>query len=94
MAGKFKFIVYLHPNAQGQALGSEGWNKIFAKEDELAEKYGVSVLFRGSPYGVSESLVTVYESDKYIDNLASFIGETGRGRYIAAARTVTVLPFP
>jgi hypothetical protein len=90
MAGKFKFIVYLHPNAQGQALGSEGWAKIFVKEDELAEKYGVSVLFRGTPYGVSESFVTVYESDKYIDNLSSLIAETGRNQYIAAARTVTV----
>ena len=90
MAGKFKYIVYLYPNAQGQALGQEGWNKLFAKEDELAEKYGVSVLFRGTPYGVSESFVTVYESDKYIDNLSSLMVETGRNQYIEAARTVTV----
>ena len=90
MAGKFKYIVYLYPNAQGQALGSEGWDKLFAKEDELAEKYGITILFRGTPYGVSESFVTVYESDKYIDNLSSFNMETGRNQYIAAARTVTV----
>ena len=90
MAGKFKYIVYLNPNAQGQALGSEGWDKIFAKEDELAEKYGITVLFRGTPYGVSESFVTVYESDKYIDNLSSLNRETGRNQHIAAARTVTV----
>ena len=90
MAGKFKYIVYLYPNAQGQALGQEGWNKLFAKEDELAEKHGVSVLFRGTPYGVSESFVTVYESDKYIDNLSSLHGETGRNQYLEAARTVIV----
>ncbi len=90
MAGKFMYIVYLYPNAQGQALGSEGWDKIFAKEDELAEKYGITVLFRGTPYGVSESFVTVYESDKYIDNLALLMVETGRNQYIEAARTVTV----
>ena len=90
MAGKFKYIVYLYPNAQGQALGQEGWNKLHAKEDELAEKYGVSVLFRGTPYGVSESFVTVYESDKYIDNLSLLMVETGRNQYIEAARTVTV----
>ena len=90
MAGKFKYIVYLYPNAQGQALGQEGWNKLFAKEDKLAEKHGVSVLFRGTPYGVSESFVTVYESDKYIDNLSSLHGETGRNQYLEAARTVIV----
>jgi len=91
MAGKFKFIVYIDPNEKGQALDQEGWNKIFAKEDKLAKQYGVNVLFRGTPYGVSESWVTVYESDKYIDNLASLIQETGRNQYIAAARTVTVV---
>ena len=90
MAGKFKYIVYLYPNAQGQALGSEGWDKLFAKEDKLAEKYGISILFRGTPFGLSESFVTVYESDKYIDNLSSLVRETGRNQYIAAARTVTV----
>ena len=90
MAGKFKFIVYMSPNAQGQALGQEGWKEIFAKEDELAEKYGVSVIFRGTPFGVSESFVTVYESDKYIDNLSALNTETGRNKYIVGARTVTV----
>ncbi len=62
----------------------------FRKEDELAEKYEISVLFRGTPYGVSESFVTVYESDKYIDNYSSLMAETGRNQYIEAARTVTV----
>ncbi len=71
MAGKFKFIVYLTPNAQGQALGQEGWKEFHAKEDELAEKYGVSVLFRGSQFGVSESGFTLYVSDKYIVNLSA-----------------------
>ena len=92
MAGKFKFIVYCYLNAEGQALDQEGWKKFFAKEDELAGKYGVSILFRGIPYGVLESVVTVYESDKYIDNLSNLINETGRAKYVEAARTVTVLP--
>ena len=43
-----------------------------------------------TPYGVSESFVTVYESDKYIDNLSLLMVETGRNQYIEAARTVTV----
>ena len=90
MAGKFKFIVYISPNAQGQALGQEGWKELFAKEDELSEKYGISVLFRGTPFGVSESFVTVYESDKYIDNLSALHNETGRNKCITSARTVTV----
>ena len=94
MAGKYKYICYCDVSPEGRKLGIEGWYKeVFNKEDELAEKYGVKILFRGTPYGVSESYVTVYESDKPIDNLSKLISATGRSKYVESARTITVTPF-
>ena len=66
----------------------------FDKEDEIAKKHGVTVLTRGIPYGVNETWVSVYESEKYIDNLMGLHQESGRGKYIDSARTITVVPFP
>jgi len=93
MAGKYKYICYCDVSPEGRVLGSEGWKKVFAKEDELAKKHGVTVLFRGTPYGVSESYVTVYETDKPVDGLAKLISESERGKYVVSARTITVTPF-
>ena len=93
MAGKYKYICYCAVSPEGRALGSEDWMKYFAKEDELAKKHGVTVLFRGTPYGVSESYVTVYETDKPVDGLAKLITESERGKYVESARTITVTPF-
>ena len=74
--------------------GPDGWKKVFDKEDEIAKKHGVKVLTRGIPYGVNETWVSVYESEKYIDNLMGLHQESGRGKYIDSARTITVVPFP
>ena len=90
---KYKYISYCYLNAEGQAAGPDGWKKLFDKEDEVAGKHGVTVLTRGIPYGVSETWVTVYESEKYIDNLGSMHQETGRNKYVESARTITVVPF-
>jgi hypothetical protein len=90
---KYKYIVYCYLNAEGNAAGPDEWKKVFDKEDEIAGKHGVKVLTRGIPFGVAETWVTVYESEKYVDNLISMVQETGRGKYIEAARTITVLPF-
>ena len=91
---KYKYIVYCTLSDEGRAAGPDGWKKIFEKEDEVAGKHGVKVLTRGIPYGVSETWVSVYESEKYVDNLGSMHQETGRNKYVEAARTVTVVPFP
>ena len=93
MAVKYKYIVYCYLSPEGRAAGPEGWKELFEKEDELAEKHGVSILSRGIPFGVSETWVTVYETDKNIEGLMEMITETGRNKYVEAARTVTVLPF-
>ena len=91
---KYKYIVYSSLSAEGNAAGPDGWKKVFDKEDEIAKKHGVKVLTRGIPYGVNETWVSVYESEKYIDNLMGLHQESGRGKYIDSARTITVVPFP
>lgn len=88
------YIVYSSLSAEGNAAGPDGWKKVFDKEDEIAKKHGIKVLTRGIPYGVNETWVSVYESEKYIDNLMGLHQESGRGKYIDSARTITVVPFP
>ena len=93
MVGKYKYICYCDLSPEGSALGPDGWKKYFAKEDKLTKERGIDVLIRGTPFGVSESYVTVYETDKYIDELIYTIRDAGRGQYVASARTITVAPF-
>ena len=92
---KFKYICYWYISPEGRALGMDDWKKYFAKEEALAKKNGVSILFRGIPYGVSDSLVTVYESEKFIDNLQKVVLDPslGRSKYVEASNTIVVNPF-
>ena len=60
---------------------------------QLNEKHGVEVAVRGTPFGVSESYVTVYKTDMYLDGLMAMILETGRNKYVSSARTVPVTPL-
>jgi len=93
MGGKYKYICYCDLSPEGNKVDQEGWKKYFEKEDKLLKENEIKAVFRGVPFGVSESYVTVYESDKYIDDLISVLQEAGRGDYVQAARTITVTPF-
>jgi hypothetical protein len=93
MAGKYTYICYCDLSPEGNAASTDEWKKFLAKEDELAEKHGVEIVLRGTPFGVSAGYVTVYRTDKYIDDLMDMIMETGRSKYVSSARTVTVTPL-
>jgi hypothetical protein len=93
MTGKYQYIVFCEVNAEGNKVGEEAWKNLFANEDKLAKKHQVEIMFRGTPYGVSESYVTVYSTDKPIDGLMKLIVESGRSKYVDAARTVIVSPL-
>ena len=93
MTGKYQYIVYCELNDDGAKFGEAGWKNFFANEDKLAKTHKVDILFRGTPYGVSESYVTVYSTDHPIDGLMKLIVESGRDKYVHAANTVTVAPF-
>jgi hypothetical protein len=93
MTGKYQYIVFCDVNAEGNKAGEEAWKNLFANEDKLAKKHQVEIMFRGTPYGVSVSYVTVYSTDKPIDGLMKLIVESGRSKYVDAARTVIVSPL-
>jgi len=93
MAGKYTYICYCDLSPEGNAASTAEWKEFFAKEDELAEKHGVEVAVRGTPFGVSESYVTIYKTDMYLDGLMAMILETGRNKYVSSARTVPVTPL-
>jgi len=93
MTGKYEYIVLCEVNAEGNVLDEKGWTKFFENEDKLAKKHEIEIMFRGTPYGVLESYVTVYRTDKPIDGLMKLIMESGRQKYVIAARTITVSPF-
>ena len=40
-----------------------------------AEKYGLRMVLRGEPYGVSEDIILVFESDKSLDTFNKFQNE-------------------
>lgn len=93
MTGKYTYICFCDLSPEGNAASEDEWKELFAKEDKLAKKNGVEIVIRGTPFGVSESYVTVYKTDKYIDDLMAMIVETGRSKYVSSARTVTVTPL-
>jgi len=94
MAGKYKYIVFSSASPAGNEMSLKEWNEYYAKEDKIAEKLGISILFRGWAMGVSEDYVTVYEADKYVDELVKLYLESGRGTYVSSSRTITVVSIP
>ena len=50
----------------------------FPKHDELAKKAGLSIKYRGTPFGVPEDSVWIYEGDTSIEQYSAFRGEVSR----------------
>jgi len=91
MAGKYAYICFCDVDLH--AASPDKMKALFAKEDELAEKNDVEIVLRGTPFGVSAGYVTIYRTDKYIDDLMDMIMETGRQKYVTSSTTVTVTPL-
>ena len=91
MAGKYAYVCYC--DVDPRATSPDKMKALFANEDELAKKNGVEIVLRGTPFGVSASYVTIYRTDKYIDDLMNMIMETGRSEYVSSSTTVTVTPL-
>lgn len=90
---KYKYLCFCELTPEGQNQTRDQWKEYFDKEDEIAKKHGIDVLFRGAAYGVLESVLSVYETEKPIDALSQVYQEAGRGQYVAAARTLTIVPL-
>jgi hypothetical protein len=90
---KYKYLCYCELTPEGQKLDMDQWAKYFAKEDRIAKEQGIEVLFRGASYGVIESVLSVYETEKPIEVLAAVFQEAERDQYVSASRTITIVPF-
>ena len=91
MTGKYAYVCYCDVDLH--AASPDKMKALFAKEDELAKKNGVEIVLRGTPWGVSASYVTIYRTDKYIDDLMDMIMETDRFKYVSSSTTVTITPL-
>jgi hypothetical protein len=91
MAGKYSYICYC--DVDTRAASPDKIKALFAKEDELAKKHDIEIVLRGTPFGVPAGYVTIYRTDKYIDDLMNMIMETGRSEYVLSSTTVTVTPL-
>jgi len=67
---KFGYITYgkMKPGQKPEERTKE-----FAKLKDEAAKYGFHQQFWGHPFGVSESIVVVYESEKGVDTYTKFL---------------------
>ena len=68
---KFAYITYGKWTTDFRALTPEGRKEKFERIKEEAEKLGFKMLFWGHPFGVSESVVVVYESKKGLEDYAN-----------------------
>lgn len=62
---KFGYIVY--GNLKPEWMPTTNLKKEMERVKEEAEKHGFKMNYWGHPYGVSENMVVVYESDKTLD---------------------------
>lgn len=76
---------------------SEKWRESRAKTVELCKKHGIELVFMGTPYGVDDHFVYVFQSEKPISDWSLFTQEllgTGRPdgwKNVISIRTVPVL---
>lgn len=70
---KFAYITYAKWTLDFRSLTPEGRKEKFKRIKEEAEKHGFKMLFWGHPFGVSENIVVVYESEKGIEDYANMV---------------------
>ncbi|MFC1803823.1 hypothetical protein ACFL0D_07645 [Thermoproteota archaeon] len=90
-----KFITFCEMTREFLMMPLEERQKKIPKWSQIAQKYGVKVIFWGMPIGVKEHIVIVYETG---DNQKYFLfqrewlglGTPIAGKYIKNTRTITV----
>jgi len=94
---KYRYITLFNVTQAYARMTSDERAKWNARNSELQKKYGLTMLFGGSSYGVPETVCIVYESEKGLDNFNKFMIEfvehgTPRGReYISSSHTIIVV---
>ena len=88
---KYGFIVYGKWKPAVMEGMPESVNKEQARIKKEAEKHGMKVLMWGAPYGVSENMVVIYESEKGVENYFNF-GQAVDLPYTDSRTTIVALP--
>ena len=86
---KFGYISYGKSTPAFQALTPEERKKEFEKIGKEAEKVALKILFWGHPFGVSESIVVVYESEKGLD---TYFGMVLQAPWTDSRTNIVVIP--
>ena len=73
---KYGYVSYCKGTSKFWGLTEQERVKELDRIKREAEKYGLKMVLRGEPYGVSEDILLVFESEKGLDILNKFQNET------------------
>lgn len=90
-----KYITFCEMTNDFLKMPLEERHEFLPKWSQIAQNYGVKVLFWGMPMGVSEHIVLVFEtsdSEKYLIFQREWLGlgTPEAGKHIRNTRTITV----
>jgi hypothetical protein len=94
---KHLFISHCEPTREFTELNSAQMRRYWDLMDETGKDYGVKLIFKGNPWGISESYTFVCQSDKSLDNYIAWRmawnekrKKAGLPEAFLASRTITV----
>ena len=73
---KYGYVSYCKGTSKFWGLTEQERVKELDRIKREAEKYGLKMVLRGEPYGVSEDILPVFESEKGLDIFNKFQNET------------------
>ena len=97
MSWNFRYMITFGNYSKAvQGLSTEKMQEVMKNYVKEAEKHKVKVLFWGTPWGVSETLVAVFDYGGDINNYVKFkIAVTSQNKEIFdEARSYSVLEWP
>lgn len=76
---KYLYISYIKWTAKVAEKGNEYYMKEWMpNHDKLAKEIGLKLTHRGTPFGVPEDSVWIYEGDTSLEDYSNFRGAVGR----------------
>ena len=85
--GKYRYICFV----KWAGFPTEEWLK---KHEELAEKYGLKLSYRGAAFGVPEDSVLIYKGDTPVEKYRDFRIESVNTDVIDHSNTVISVKAP
>ena len=73
---KYGYVSFCKSTSKFWGLTEDERAKELDRVEKEAGKYGLKMILRGEPYGVSEDILLVFESEKGLDVFNKFQNET------------------